>query len=162
MNLMEVLVEMNHEELEEAGAVGDEMTLAMIHGVLNNIIAKHGGDFEAASKSPEWQIALKHGEEARKSSVAATQAAKQTQAASQQQKAASGVLSRIRAKIDATKQQRQSKPPVAPMNNREKMQYADTQPATVGNPTKTESISKLTETIRKLIREALLEAKNNG
>ncbi len=155
MNLEDILREMVEQELEEAGAVGDNMTMNMIHGVLSSIIAKHGGDYEAASKSPEWQVAIKNGEAARQSSISSQQ-----QQAATQQKASGDFLSRIRAKLAAGKG---SQPQAAGVSSkmgtpktpqeRHQMGLAKTQKMPEG---------KLVETIRTLVREALEEVKKNG
>lgn len=148
MKIDNLLREMIEEELKEAGAVGDNMTLNMIHGVLNTILAKYGGNYETASRSPEWQVALKNGEAARQSSTQ-TGPSQQKQF-SAQQKASNDMLSRIRAKL-ATRQS------VAP-------QGKNTKDRMVAALAKTQKMpeSKLVETIKSLVREALKEAKKNG
>lgn len=153
----DLLREMIEEELKEAGAVGDELTLNMIHGVLNTILAKHGGNYEAASQSPEWQVALRHGESARKSSLSAPT---QQQQATMAQKKSQDSLARIRATLAAKRQPVPAQKPSTvtkvfkkPQEDRNSIALAKTQKMPE---------SKLMETIRTLVREALTEAKKQN
>lgn len=52
------------EAIQEAMPVGSEQMLQTMHGVLNQIVQKYGGDYTKASQSPEWQVALKNGNQA--------------------------------------------------------------------------------------------------
>lgn len=52
------------EAIKEAGVVGSEQMLQTMHGVLSQIVQKYGGDYTKASQSPEWQVALKNGNQA--------------------------------------------------------------------------------------------------
>lgn len=61
--------------IKEAMPVGSEQMLQTMHGVLSQIVQKYGGDYAKASQSPEWQVALKNGNQALSASTQKTQAA---------------------------------------------------------------------------------------
>ena len=57
-NIQDLIESVIQEELEEAGLVGTDVTLQANKQVMDQILAKYGGDYQKASTSPEWAQAL--------------------------------------------------------------------------------------------------------
>lgn len=152
MNILKLIREMVEDELAEAGVVGDSQTLSMMQGVLGQILAKHGGNYQVASKSPEWQTAISNGEQARAASAGAPSLVKPMQTTGPVQKR---TLADLRPSSATMAQKQQQQQQVQQQRSASVADKLRQQKKTQTMESATVGVSGLTETIRALVKEAL-------